>query len=129
MTECKYCQAPVDVGIAGMLAETQGKVNQACSDASYLKAAAVGMWVFLGICFIPLVPLVQWCFPVTFVVVIVLIIRWQLKFNDLNTSDVDYAKARRVKNVAFILWLAAIPVGFLLMPMVVDSITPDLLNG
>ena len=129
MAECKYCHAPVDEGIAEMLGEAQGKVNEACSDAGYLKAAAAGMWVFLGICFIPLVPLVWWCFVVTFVLVIVLVVRWQLKFDDLNTSDADYAKARRAKNIAFLLWLAAIPVAFLLMPLVMEAITPDVLNG
>lgn len=129
MARCKYCHAPVDAGIAEMLAETQGKVNQACSDASYLKAAAVGMWVLLGLCFIPLLPLVGLCFELTFVVVLVLVIRWQLKFNDLNTSDADYAKATRAKNFASILWLAALLVGFFIMPLVMDSITPDFMNG
>ncbi len=129
MTRCKYCHAPVDVGIAGMLAETQRKVNQACSDASYLKTSAIAMWVLLGVCFVPLLPLVEWCFLVTFVVVFVLTVRWQLKFNDLNTGDPDYIRARRAKNVAFVLWLAAIPVGFLIMPLVKEAISPNPIYG
>ncbi|HZH31211.1 MAG TPA: hypothetical protein VEY11_10650 [Pyrinomonadaceae bacterium] len=129
MTECKFCHAPVDEGIAEMLAATQAKVNQACSDASYLKAAAIGMWVLLAICFVPLVPLVGWCFEVTFVVVLVLLIRWQLKFNDLNTGDADFVRARNTKNLAFVLWVAAIPVGFVILPSVMEAITPTLFDG
>lgn len=126
MEECKYCGAPVDKDIAQMLGERQAEANQSYSDASYLKSAAVIMWGFLGISFIPLVPLVHWCFLVTFVIVIVLAIRWQLRFNDLNTSDPDYAKARRAKNLALVLWLAALPVYFVVQPLVEDAIRPKL---
>ena len=55
-------------------------------------------------------------FFIIFVVVIVLVVRWQLRFSHLNTSDPDYAKARRSKNLAFVLWLVALvalPVGFI----------------
>ena len=41
MEQCRFCGAPVDKGIAQMLAETQAKVNQAYSDASYLSSLAV----------------------------------------------------------------------------------------
>src|SRR2546423_863558 len=92
--QCRSCGAPIDKGIARMLAETQAKVNQACSDASYMKTAAFAMWAFLGISLIPFVPLVYYGFVITFVVVIVLVVRWQLRFSRLNTSDPDYAKAR-----------------------------------
>ena len=121
--ECKYCGAPVDKGIAQMLGETQRKVNQACSDASYLKAAAAVMWGFIGVSFIPFVPLVFWCALVTFVVVLVLLVRWQVRFDDLNTSDPDYVKAKRAKNLSFILWLVAFPVLFIVQSLVMNLIT------
>ena len=121
--ECKYCQAPVDKGIARMLGERQKKVNQAYSDANYLKSAAVAMWVFMGIGVIPLVPLVDWGFLVTFILVIVMVIRWQLRFDDIKSSDPDYLKARRAKNLALVLWIVAIPVGFYVAPFVEEAIT------
>ena len=49
MTECRYCSTPVDPGIAAMIADRQEKTNRACSDASYLKTAAIAMMVFLGL--------------------------------------------------------------------------------
>src|SRR5947209_14515097 len=60
MEQCRFCGAPVDKGIAQMLAETQARVNQAYSDASYMKTAAFVMWAFLGLSFIPFAPLVEY---------------------------------------------------------------------
>lgn len=108
MTQCRYCSVPVDPRAAAEAAETQSRVNQACSDASYLKTAALVMWVFLGLSFVPFVPLVLWAFFVTFFVVIGMVVRWQLKFNDIKTEDPDYPRARRSKNLALLLWLAAL---------------------
>ena len=119
MEQCRFCGAPVDKGVAQLLAERQSKVNQAYSDASYLKTAAFVMWGFLAVSLIPFVPLVYYGFVVTFVVVIVLIIRWQLRFSNINTSDPDYAKARRSKNLALTLWLVALPSGFILRELLI----------
>ena len=115
---CKYCDAPIDKGIAQFAAEVQSKVNQAYSDASYLKTAAYLMWSFLAVSLIPFVPWVVYAFLFTFLAVIVMIIRWQLVFSNINTSDPDYKKAIRSKNIAFMLWLAAIPVGFFLRELI-----------
>lgn len=118
MEKCKYCDTPVDKGIAQLAAETQKKVNQSYSDASYTKTAAVAMWVFLGLSFIPVLPLVGWGFLITFIVVLVMIIRWQVNFSGVITNDPDYEKARRTKNLALILWIAALPTGFIVRPVV-----------
>jgi hypothetical protein len=115
--ECPYCGAPIDRGIATAAAEVQDKVNQAYSDASYMKTAAFAMWGFLGISLIPIVPLVYYGFLFTFFALIVLIVRWQLKFSNVNTSDPDYTKARRWKNLSLILWVVALPVGFIVRPL------------
>ncbi|HST52713.1 MAG TPA: hypothetical protein VLJ61_11945 [Pyrinomonadaceae bacterium] len=119
MEQCRFCGAPVDKGIAQMLAETQSKVNQAYSDASYLKTAAFVMWGFLAVSLIPFVPLVFYGFVITFFVVIVLIVRWQLRFSSINTGDPDYSKARRSKNLALVLWLVALPSGFILRDLLI----------
>ncbi len=115
--QCRYCSAPIDKRAAAYAAEVQGRVNQACSDASYLRIAAVGMWTFLGLSFIPFVPIVGWGFLITFFVVLILLIRWQIKFSGIQTRDADYGQAKRSRNVALILWLAAIPVGFIFGPV------------
>ena len=117
MASCRYCHAPVDPQAAATAAELQGRVNQACSDASYLRTAALVMWAFLGLSFIPFVPLVSWAFLITFVVVLVMIIRWQLKFGGVKTEDPDYPRARRSKNLAALLWLGAFFVAFVIIPL------------
>jgi hypothetical protein len=117
MQVCRFCQVPVDPTIAAQQAELQGKVNQACNDASYMRIAATAMFIFLAISLIPFVPFIFWGFLVTFFLILILGIRWQLSFSGLPTSDPDYLKAKRTKNVALILWLVAIPVGFILRPL------------
>jgi len=74
MTECRYCSTPVDPGIAAMIADRQDKTNRACSDASYLKTAAIAMMVFLGLSLIPFLPVVYLGFLITFIATIVLLI-------------------------------------------------------
>lgn len=118
MTQCRFCSVPVDPGVAQLIAERQEKANQACSDASYLRTAAVAMYVFMGLSFIPYVPLVEWGFVVTFVVVLVLLIRWQVKFGRLTINDADYLKARRSWRLSLVLWIVAIPLGFIIRPII-----------
>ena len=98
-------------------AEVQSKVNQACNDASYMRIAASAMFVFLGLSLIPFIPFVFWGFLLAFFLILILGIRWLVSFNALPTSDPDYLKARRSKNVALILWVVAIPVGFIIRPL------------
>ena len=117
MAQCRYCSTPVDPAVAAMIADRQEKTNRACSDASYLKTAAIAMMVFLGLSLIPFVPLVYWGFLITFVVVLVLLILWQVRFGSLITNDPDYQRARRSKNIAFILLIIAAPLGFIVRPL------------
>jgi hypothetical protein len=114
---CPYCHAPVDKAIAQAAADTQDKVNQAYSDASFLRSAAVGMWVLLAISLVPFISLVYYGFIFTFFIVLVLFIRWQMRFASINTNDPDYAKAKRNKNLSLLLWSVALPVGFVLVPL------------
>jgi fatty acid desaturase len=117
MQQCPFCNASMDQQASIAAADVQDRVNRSCNDASYARTAAVAIWVFLGLSFIPLVPVVYWGFLVTFFLVIALLIRWQVKFGGLQTQDPDYSRARRSKNIALGLWLAAIPVGFIVKPL------------
>lgn len=118
MTQCRYCNVPVDPVAARLIAERQEKANQAYSDASYLRTAVVAMYVFMGLSFIPLIPLVGWGFLITFFVVLVLLIRWLVKFGRLVTNDADYLRARRSWRLSLVLWIVAIPIGFIIRPLV-----------
>ena len=117
MALCPFCSAPVDSTAAAAAAEIQQRVNQACNDASYARIAAVAMFVFLGLSFIPFAP-TYWGFLVTFFAVIVMLVRWQVKFSRLNTIDPDYDRAKRTRNLTLVLWLAAIPAGFVIRPLI-----------
>ena len=118
MTQCRYCNVPVDPGVAQLIAERQEKANQSYSDASYLRTATIAMFAFMGLSFIPFIPLVGWAFLITFIVVLVLLIRWQVRFGRLITNDADYLKGRRSWRLSLILWIVAIPFGFILRPLV-----------
>ena len=118
MTQCRYCSVAIDPGVAQLVADKQEKVNHACSDASYLRTAAIAMYVFLGLIFVPILPLVDWGFVILFVVVIVLLIRWQVKFSGLVTSDADYKKARGAWMISLALLLIAVPLGFIVRPLI-----------
>jgi uncharacterized membrane protein len=78
----------------------------------------MAMFVFLVISLIPFLGIVYYGFVITFIVVLVLLIRWQVKFGNLITSDEDYRRAKRSKTLALILWIAAIPLGFLVRPLI-----------
>ena len=117
MSECRFCGAPVDKGIAQLIAATQQRVNSAFSDSGYIKNAAFLMWGLLGISLIPLVPWVTLGSQITFFILIVLIVRWYIKFGDVNTSDPDYEKARGSIYIATALWLA-IPTYFVIKPLI-----------
>ncbi|MGI8735640.1 MAG: hypothetical protein ACR2LM_20340 [Pyrinomonadaceae bacterium] len=120
METCPFCRVIIDKQAAATAAELQERANQSCSDASYVRIAAIAMFVFLGLSFIrlPFIDVTSWGFAATFVIVIVLIIRWQVRFGRLKTKDPDYLTARRQKNLALVLWLIAIPVGFLIQPLI-----------
>jgi len=68
------------------------------------------MFVLLALSLVPFISLLTYLgFIITFLVVLVLIIRWQIKFGRLKTNDLDYQRARRLRSVAIALWLVAIP--------------------
>ena len=118
MQQCGYCSVPLDPAVVALTADRQEKANQAYSDASFLKTAANAMFVFLGLSLIPFMPFVYWGFLGTFAVVLDLLIRWQVRFGNLLTSDADYKLAKRAKNIALVLWLVAMPVGFVIRPLI-----------
>ena len=118
MTTCRYCSVRVDPGVAQLIAERQEKANQAVSDASFLRTATIAMWVFLGLTFIPFLPFIELAFVIVGIVVIVLVIRWQIKFNNVLTNDADYQAARKSWRTSLVLMLVALPVAFIVRPLV-----------
>jgi predicted RNA-binding Zn-ribbon protein involved in translation (DUF1610 family) len=109
MTACRFCSVAIDAQAAATAAQLQSRINRAYSDASFLRTAAGGMLVFLGLSFLPIIQLLTyWGFIITFFVVLVLLVRWQIKFGRLPSSDVDYRRAKRLRTVSLLMWLLAI---------------------
>jgi len=116
MSHCKHCGVEIDPGIASLIADRQEKANQAYSDASYLRNAAVAMFVFLAVGLVLTIGYLG--FVITFLITLVLLVRWQFKFSDLLTNDPDYVKAKRSRNVAAVLLAVAVPAGFIASPFI-----------
>jgi hypothetical protein len=110
----------IDPGVAELIAGRQEKVNEACSDASYLRRTAMAMYVFLA--FALVFTFAYWGFLITFWTGLILMIRWQVKFGELITNDPDYAKARRSKTISLLLLLGGLPLGILANPLLADVI-------
>ena len=81
------------------------KVNQACSDASYLRIMAGSILVSLLFSFLPLVGFVAMIgFYFLLVAVPIMMIRWWVKFGSLTSDDRDWVRAKRTVLVATGIW-------------------------
>jgi len=112
-TQCRFCSALIDPVAAHAAAERMARINQACSDASFLRTAAISILVFIGVMFIPfmgLLGLVGYYFLL--IAVPFLTIRWCIKFHGTRTDDPDFRHAR--VTVIVISVLVAIPIFFAL---------------
>jgi len=102
--QCRFCSAVIDPAVAEAAAEKMAKVNQACSDASFLKTMAISILVFFGVMFIPFLTWLGICgyyflmFAVPFMTV-----RWWIKFGALIADDRDFNRARTTVIVVSIL--------------------------
>jgi hypothetical protein len=105
-TQCRFCSAPIDPAAAEAAAETMARVNQACSDASFLRTMAISILVFLGVMFIPFMTWLGICgyyflmFAVPFMT-----IRWWVKFHAIRCDDRDFKRARTTVIVITVLCL------------------------
>ena len=113
MAQCRYCSVPVDPGVAALIADRQEKANHAYSDASFLRTTTFAMYAFLGLSWTPLLPLIFFFgFVIVFVVALVLLIRWQMRYANLITDDPDYKSAKKSWWISLAM-LIGIPVIFI----------------
>ena len=90
---CPYCSISIDHRAAEAAADLMDRVNQACSEATDLKAevAATGGEVFLfGLLGSLLMRL--WAFAITRPV---MAIRWWIRFGAIRTDDPNFIRAKR----------------------------------
>jgi hypothetical protein len=94
--QCRFCQAPIDPVAAQAAADVMSKVNQACSDASFVKTTA---WAILVAFLFRFVPIVSGLGSVAFLALLVAVpamaIRWWIKFSGISTDEADFRRAKR----------------------------------
>jgi hypothetical protein len=100
MQECSFCHTPVDPIAADVAAEAMARINQACSDASYLKIAAINAVICFGLFAIG-IPLVGWVAAVAFFAVPLMATRWRARTAAVKTDDADFCRAKRFVNIIF----------------------------
>lgn len=94
-TQCRFCSTPIDRDSAEAATARMAKVNQACSDASFLRTMAISILVFFGVMFIPFLTglgLVGYTF-LTFAVPF-MTLRWWIKFHAVRADDRDFRRAK-----------------------------------
>jgi hypothetical protein len=113
-SQCRFCSAPIDQVAAEMAAEKMSKINQACSDSSFLRTMAISMLVFLGIMFVPFMGLLGLCgYYFLALAVPFMAIRWWVRFHAIQTDDPDFKRAR--KTVIVVSVLSTLPLLFFLV--------------
>jgi hypothetical protein len=112
--KCRFCSATIDAGAAEAAADAMAKINQACSDASYLKVMTVSILVFFGLMFVPFAGLLGLAgyYFLAFAVP-VMTIRWWVKFGSIQTNETDFRSARGM--VILVSVLGSIPIILILI--------------
>lgn len=92
---CRFCGVKVDHESAHKAAALMAKVNQACSDASYMKSTALALPVFFALRFVPFIAAVGGIgFWVLLVAIPIWALRWLLKYRKIDADDAEFRKAR-----------------------------------
>jgi hypothetical protein len=116
---CRFCNAPVDRPLALHRAMILARVNQACSDATYLRSCALALPVFFVARF---VPFFSWLGTLAFValcfVIPVWAVIWWSRFSEVESQDPDYIKSRKAVKIAGIS-VAVVLLLFVILPFVV----------
>ena len=105
--KCRFCSATLDRQAAAAGVDIQNRVNAACNQAKMLRYSAGAMWTFFLLALIPFLMPIVWASNVMFFVVPVWLLYWQVKYGNLQTDDKDYARAKRDRLIAFLIWAPA----------------------
>jgi hypothetical protein len=119
MQSCSFCCAPIDPAAAAASAAQFARVNQACSDASYLKIMAGSSFTFLFLRLFPYVSLLGLLGTLGFwfleLAVPLMTIHWWLSYGAIRIDDPGFARARRTALVVGLgvgLFLIFVATGF-----------------
>jgi hypothetical protein len=110
---CRFCSTPVDRQAAEAAADNQKQVNNAVNLAKWIRNAAGAMWGFVGLGLIFGFATLG-AIACMFLIPVALVI-WQVQYGRLKTADSDYAKTKRDRLIALLLWLPASVVELLIL--------------
>ena len=98
---CRFCGAAIDHEAAEKAAAILAKVNQACSDASYMRSCALALPVFFVLRFLPFLNMlgVIGFTALSFVIPVWALIWWK-RYGGIKTDDADYGRSRTTVKVA-----------------------------
>jgi hypothetical protein len=101
---CRFCGVKVDHEAALRAAVVMAKVNQACSDAKYMRHVALSLPVFFVFYFLPVLHSFGMIgFPVITLITPFWALRWWLMYGNIETDDAEFRQARkRVKWIGII---------------------------
>lgn len=117
---CRFCGAAVDHEEALKAAAVLAKVNQACSDASYMRSTALTLPVFFGLRFVPFLSgLGSLAFTLLSFAIPIWGLRWWLKFAKLDSPDPEYRNARTTVKVTSLIVLAVLVV-LVILPFIAN---------
>jgi hypothetical protein len=102
---CRFCSTPVDRQAAEASADVQKEVNNAVNLAKWIRNAAGIMWGFVA--FGTIFGLAFLAATVCIFLIPLSLISWQIKFGRLKSADADFAKTKRDRVIALLLWLGA----------------------
>ncbi|HWG22128.1 MAG TPA: hypothetical protein VG225_16480 [Terracidiphilus sp.] len=98
---CRFCGAKVDHEAAEKAALDLAKINQACSDATYMRSCALAVPVFFVLRFLPFLGMLGTIgfIGLEFVIPVWAIIWWR-KYGAIKTEDADYRSSRTAVKIA-----------------------------
>ena len=115
---CRFCGAKVDHEAARTAAALMARINQACSDASYMKSTALALPVFFLIRFVPFIaPVGGIGFWGLLVALPVWAMIWLIRYRGVVSEDADFRKAQKT-----VKWVGTIVAGLLILFVVVTMI-------
>ncbi len=110
---CRFCGANIDPAAAEAAAAKMARVNRACSDASYLKIAALCAPAFLLIFFIPFMTFIGELGLIFLEIAVpVWIILWCFRFLNIEIDDPDFRRAKKTVMIVAIVWAVLVGLRF-----------------
>ena len=102
---CRFCSVTVNRQVAEASADVQKQVNNAVNLAKWIRNAAGAMWGFVGLGLI--FGLASLAAIACIFLIPISLIYWQVAYARLKTADADYAKTKRDRVIALLLWFGA----------------------